>query len=110
MALESGTYRFLYRTDIRGFYRHIPRKDILTLLATHVSDAVLRNLACQAVNSDIEDGGTFFPAGGLVRGSSLSPILGSALLYEMDCGVAQTQRDVYYVRYMDDLLVMARTR
>ncbi|EHG1308584.1 hypothetical protein PXH22_004018 [Salmonella enterica] len=107
-ALESGIYHFLYRTDIRGFYRHIRREDIVRLLATHVSDAVLRNLACQAVSGDIEDGGTFFTARGLVRGSSLSPLLGSALLYEMDSELAQN--DVFYVRYMDDLLVMARTR
>lgn len=107
-ALDGGTYRFLYRTDIRGFYRHIRREDILVLLATHVGDAVLRDLADQAVSGNIEDGGTFFTANGLVRGSSLSPLLGSALLYEMDRELAQ--RDVFYVRYMDDLLLMTRTR
>lgn len=110
-ALEHGAYRFLYRTDIRGYYRHIRKDDIGALLDRHVGDPVLRDLAWQAVSGDIEDGGTFFTPQGLARGNSLSPLLGSALLYDMDFGLAALSGNgVFCVRYMDDLLLMAHTR
>lgn len=111
LTRTSGPYCFLYRTDIRGYYRHIRRADISDLLNRHVNNPVLRDLAWQSVCSDIEAGGEYRTPQGLARGNSLSPLLGSALLYDLDRDLSTAAPEsVFYVRYMDDLLLMADTR
>jgi len=46
---------------------------------------------------------------GISRGCSLSPILGALYLKALD-EQFQHQAGVYYVRYMDDILIMTKTR
>lgn len=47
-------------------------------------------------------------AGGLARSCPLSPLLGAFYLHALDTALAQT--DLFYVRYLDDVLVLAPTR
>ena len=47
-------------------------------------------------------------ARGLPRGCPLSPALGGFFLYELDQQFVSS--DVFYLRYMDDLLVLTKTR
>ena len=45
---------------------------------------------------------------GIPLGSPLSPVLGAFYLYELDR--ACTRRGLWYVRYMDDILILTSTR
>ena len=58
---------------------------------------------------ETQRGGLFWEArSGLPRGSSLSPVLGAFFLAEVDA--ALTHHGVWFVRYMDDILVLTPTR
>ncbi len=57
----------------------------------------------------VERGGVFRDIKqGLPRGCPLSPVLGAFFLTELDDALAQ--QDVFYVRYMDDVLIMSKRR
>lgn len=109
-ALTSGEYAFVYRTDIRGYYRHIRKKQVLSLVQQHVADPVLTGLIEQYVHYSVEEGGEIFtPQHGICRGCALSPLIGASLLHHVDSDFA-AQAGTFYLRYMDDFVLFARTR
>lgn len=105
-ALASGAFFFVYRTDIRGYYRHIRKEQVSRLIAQRVGCPVLRALLHQYLYYSVEDGGTFYtPAQGICRGCALSPRVGASLLFHVDAHFG-SKKGVFYVRYMDDFLVL----
>ncbi|EOC3345271.1 reverse transcriptase domain-containing protein [Escherichia coli] len=58
----------------------------------------------------VDDGGEIHtPETGIPRGCALSPLLGGSLLYHIDAEFNATE-DIYYARYMDDFILLTRTR
>lgn len=109
-ALTRGAYAFVYRTDIRGYYRHIRKAQVLSLVQGNVDDPVLVGLIRQYLYYSVEDAGEFHtPEHGICRGCALSPLIGAILLHHVDCYFA-AQEGTFYVRYMDDFLLFTRTR
>ncbi|MEB7886352.1 hypothetical protein [Serratia fonticola] len=43
----SGEWRYVYRTDILGYYRHILKHQVAGQLHWHIDDAVCRSLCLQ---------------------------------------------------------------
>lgn len=74
----------MYRTDIRGYYRHILKLQVGSQLRWHVQDPVC-------------------------RGSALSPLIGGSLLRYVDHYFA-TREELFYARYMDDFIIFTKTR
>lgn len=109
-ALEDAEYQFVYRTDIRVYYRHIRKHQVINQLKWQVADPVLFDVIQQYVHYSVEDGGEFYsPPSGICRGCALSPLIGASLLHHVD-SFFNAQEGVFYVRYMDDFLVLTRTR
>ncbi|ENB9205671.1 TPA: transposase [Serratia marcescens] len=109
-ALRSGEYAFVYRTDIKGYYRHIRKRQVMNQLQWHVADPVLRGLIRQYVYYSVEEGGEFYtPPAGICRGCALSPLIGGSLLRHID-SFYTGQEGVWYARYMDDFLLLTHTR
>ncbi|BEO54296.1 hypothetical protein SMQE21_42360 [Serratia marcescens] len=109
-ALAGGKYTFVYRTDIRGYYRHIRKQQVINQLKWHVTDPVLFEVMQQYVHYSVEDGGEFYtPPNGICRGCALSPLIGGSLLHHVD-SFFNAQEGVWYARYMDDFLLFIRTR
>ncbi|HHK8152450.1 TPA: reverse transcriptase domain-containing protein [Serratia marcescens] len=109
-ALTSDEYAFVYRTDIRGYYRHIRKAQVLSLMQQHINDPVLTGLIAQYLYYSVEDGGEIFtPQQGICRGCALSPLIGACLLYHVDSYFA-VQEGIFYTRYMDDFVLLTRTR
>lgn len=109
-ALASGDFPFVYRTDIRGYYRHIRKEQLLSLVRQHLDEAVLTDLVEQYLDYSVEDGGDIFtPDKGICRGCALSPLMGAALLYHVDDHFAAVE-GIFYARYMDDFVLLTRTR
>ncbi|HEJ7007218.1 TPA: transposase [Serratia marcescens] len=109
-ALRTGRYAFVYRTDIRGYYRHIRKAAVVSLVGRYVDDPVLLDLVHQYVHYSVETGGEFYtPKAGICRGCSLSPLIGAAMLYHVDQYFG-AQAGVFYGRYMDDFVVLAPGR
>lgn len=63
----------------------------------------------QYLQVSVESGGEFFTPRGLCRGSALSPIIGAGLLFELYARM-DALPGVFYVRYMDDMLIVAASR
>lgn len=101
-ALQSAEYCFVYRTDIRGYYRHIRKQQVLNQVKRHIADPVLVGLVEQYLYYSAEDGGEFHtPEHGICRGCALSPLIGASLLHHVD-SYFNAQEGTYYTRYMDD--------
>ncbi|WP_419246389.1 reverse transcriptase domain-containing protein [Serratia sp. NFX21] len=109
-SLSSEEYAFVYRTDIRGYYRHIRKAQVLNQVQWHVDDPVLVDLIEQYLYYSVEDAGEFHtPEHGICRGSALSPLIGGSLLHHVD-SYFSTVEGTFYARYMDDFVLLTRTR
>ncbi|AYA08384.1 hypothetical protein D3Z09_18275 [Rahnella aquatilis] len=107
---KTADYAWVCRTDIRGYYRHINKQTLLNQVRQHVQDPVLVGLIHQYLHYTVEDGGTFHtPESGISRGCPLSPLMGALHLVEMDEHFSN-QKHIHYARYMDDVIILAKTR
>ncbi len=79
-------------------------------LKRHVQDPVLLNLVRQYLHYSVERGGEFHtPKKGICRGCALSPLLAGFCLWAMDT-YFEAQQLLRYVRFMDDIVILTRTR
>ena len=103
-------YTYVCKTDVKDFYASIDQYILLNLLADHVSHRLLRRYCYQIVHRTLECGGEFTEIEqGISRGCALSPLLGALYLTQLD-ELMSRQPNVYYVRYMDDILLFTKTR
>jgi hypothetical protein len=79
------------------------------MLAHHIKDRAILNHLWQAMRLSVTWGGLYKDCErGISRGCPLSPLLGAFFLHELDR--AMERSGLFYVRYMDDILVLAPTR
>lgn len=101
---------FICRTDIKGYYASINKISLLQQLRSYISDPIILDLLSQFLHYTVESGGNFYtPKRGIARSSSLSPLLGAFHLYCIDEYFAK-QPNLYYARYMDDFIILTKTR
>ena len=110
--IRSGQFHFVLRTDIQGYYAQINKHTLLAQLAVYIDCPILMNLLGQFLFYSVERGGVFHtPKLGISRGSALSPLLAAFHLYALDKEFADRQgSDWSYARYMDDFVILTRTR
>ena len=102
-------YRYVLKTDVQQYYASIDHHLLLDRLARYISDRAVLNLIVQSLRRVAERGGIYWDyTRGIPLGSPLSPILGAFFLHELDAAFAQ--RGLFYIRFMDDILVLAPTR
>ena len=102
-------YRYVLKTDVQQYYASIDHHLLLDRLARYISDRAVLNLIVQSLRRVAERGGLYWEhTRGIPLGSPLSPILGAFFLNEVD--EACEQRGLFYIRFMDDILVLAPTR
>lgn len=107
---QLGGYGFVLRTDVKGYYESIDQATLLAQLATQVRDPGLMNLLRQAIERSVERGGLWRDIrSGISRGCPLSPLLAALYLKALDDRLGSRTK-LLYVRYMDDILVLTRTR
>ena len=108
-AIREGD-RFVDRTDIRGYYRHIQKAQLYHHLCRFVPEPALQNLLHQYLYYSVEDGdGIHTPRHGISRGCALSPLVGASFLWFVDIAFSG-RSDIRYVRYMDDFLFLSDRR
>ena len=104
-----GDYGFVMRTDVKRYYDSIDHYKMIEQLARYVDDRSVLNLLWQVMHRTVTWGGLYRDCErGISRGCPLSPLLGAFFLHELD--VAMAHHDVFYVRFMDDIVVLASTR
>ena len=100
---------FVLRTEVKSYYASIDHIELLDRLAVYIKDKTIVNLVSQYLKRSTEYGGTFKDFDqGISRGCPLSPLMAAFYLHELD--VALAKEPVFYIRYMDDILVLAKTR
>ena len=83
---------------------------MLEQLAEHIKCPVILNLLSQYLFYTVENGGTFHtPRKGISRGCALSPLIAGFQLYCIDSYFSK-QKPLRYQRYMDDFLILCKTR
>jgi RNA-directed DNA polymerase len=102
-------YLFVCKTDVKSFYESIDQYLLMEMISDSVLDSDLRNYLYQIIHRCVEYGGEYKDIdNGISRGCPLSPNLGALYLKALDDWFESDQ--VYYIRYMDDILVLSKTR
>jgi len=108
--INSQQFHFVVRTDIKGYYANINKLQCLEQLAAYIHCPLMLNLLSQYLFYSVESGGNFHtPQKGIPRGCALSPLIAGFQLYCIDAYFSK-QKQLRYVRYMDDFLILCRTR
>ena len=102
-------YKFFCKTDVHSYYDSIDHYTMLMKLHDYIDDRIIIGYVWQFLNRCVEWGGLYQDIKrGILRGSSLLPLLGAFYLLELDQKMEKP--DVKYFRYMDDILILATTR
>ena len=101
-------YKFVFKSDVKSYYGSIDHEILLEQPAAKVTDKiVLRLLKDYCKRLVWIDGEYHTITQGISVGCSLSPLMAAYYLRTLDQAL---DKNIYYVRYMDDFLVLARTR
>ncbi len=96
-------------TDVKSYYASIDHFLLLDRLAAHIKDKAVLNLIGRYLRRTAERGGEFWDyEKGISLGCPLSPLIGAFFLNALDQRMAKS--GLFYVRFMDDILVLSPTR
>ena len=102
-------HSFVFRTDVRGYYDSIQPMQVMEQLAALVGPDPILCLVWQYMDWIVEKNAYLFEVRhGISRGCPLSSLIGTLFLSPVDQHFSNT--DLFYLRYMDDILVLAPTR
>ncbi len=106
---HAAQNQFVLRTDVRDYYASIPHDVVWDQLTAVLPDPRIGSLLGQYLRRTSERGGRFWEfTRGIPLGCSLSPLIGAFVLHALDARLERL--GLFYVRFMDDLLVLAPTR
>ena len=101
--------RFVLKTDVKSYYASIDHAVLLDRLQEFIPDPRVLNLIRQYLKRTAECGGLFWEfEKGIALGCPLSPVMGAFSLGSVDQALGK--RGLLYVRFMDDIVVLAPTR
>lgn len=102
-------YTFVCKTDVKQFYESIDQQILMEQIHKQVSNTALKRYVWQVIHRCVEFGGLYREVKqGISRGCSLSPILGALYLQILD--EKFEQKGLFYCRYMDDIVILTKTR
>lgn len=97
------------RSDVKSYYASINHEKLFEKIKKYVTEAHLLSIIYQYLKHvEYRDGIYIEAKKGICRRCSLSPLLGALYLSELD--EAMSRMDVFYIRYMDDWIIMAENR
>ena len=103
-------YSYVMKTDVKRYYESIDHTILLKQFDKDITDTFIWRLLVQFVKRTVEYGGNFKDVKkGISRGCSLSPVIAAYYLKGLDEQMARDNR-CFYIRYMDDIIVLAKTR
>ena len=104
---QTPRFKFVARFDVDSYYSSMRHDVLLDILSNNGEDEDLQEIVRSYL--DIPDRDAI--GAGMVAGGSISPLLGALYLLPLDCSFDLLVRSgkLYYIRYMDDIIIMART-
>ena len=109
VARHLPDYDFVFRTDVKGYYASINHYLLMEIVKVYVQDDAVLALLWGYLRRYISHGGEFVDiTQGISLGCPLSPFMGALFLKPLDDRMAEL--GCFYVRFMDDWVVLAPTR
>jgi RNA-directed DNA polymerase len=114
-AVQRGA-RFYVRSDIKDFFRRVPRQQVIDIIGELMPDDRFLQLLQSATKTELENLDALGALGGLfptyeigvAQGCSLSPLFGNLVLSEFDQKL--NGRGIVCLRYIDDFLILGTKR
>jgi len=117
MALTVKKVSFVFDMDIQGYYDHIDQSWLKRFVEHRIADRRILELIERTLHAGVVDDGQWIRSDqGVAQGSVLSPILANLYLhYSLDLWAQQWRRrtargEVYFIRYMDDVVACFQYR
>jgi hypothetical protein len=110
-AVANGVaaHRFVFRTDVKSYYASIDHRILFTMVQESVTEPKILALVWQYLQRVVSDGGDYTAIElGIALGCPLSSLMGALYLKPLDDRMARL--GYFYVRYMDDWVLLAPTR
>ncbi|SBS31940.1 Reverse transcriptase (RNA-dependent DNA polymerase) [Marinomonas spartinae] len=110
---EVSDYKHVCRSDVNSYYATINHDILMAQLRELIPDSALLALLEQLLaRLDDVNGELYSVATGINKGSPLSPLLGAIYLLKMDKALGDycAKHDLRYYRYMDDWVILCKTR
>ncbi|NEO79490.1 reverse transcriptase/maturase family protein [Moorena sp. SIO4G3] len=102
-------HKFVFRTDVKGYYASINHDIHFRLLSESVQDEIVLDLLWQYLKRSVANDCVYTSyQQGISLGCPLSPLMGALYLKPLDDRMAAM--GCFYVRFMDDWVVLAPTR
>lgn len=109
-ALDTQSFRYIIRADVKSYYASVDRKILAQQAEQAFNDPRLLHYLKSAIGIAVNDGGNIINANkGIPIRSSLSPFFGALYLSPLDRAF-EKREGVFYLRFMDDILVLAKTK
>jgi len=109
-ALNSGRYNYCLRIDIRSYYASINHRLLINQLTKNFDDPIIGQYLADIVTIGVDrDGQVFLPTQGIPTQSALSPFFGALYLSALDQAFTK-RKGVFYLRFMDDIIILIETR
>jgi len=109
VAARAGDYQHILKSDAYHYYESIDHQVLLTLLEQYISCPVLLNLVTQYCQRlETRDAHYYHFTQGIPMGCPLSPLMAALYLKPLDDAMKKT--GFFYIRFMDDWVVMVKTK
>ena len=100
---------FVFRTDVKSYYASIDHGLLLAQLRDKLDDPIVLDLVGQYLHRTIDENCLYSTVERCISlGCPLSPVMGALYLDVLDRRMADT--GLFYVRFMDDWVILAPTR
>jgi len=101
--------RFVFRTDVKWYYSSVDHDILYAQLQEYIADAKVLDLLWQYMHRRIYNDGLYEDVTrGIPMGCPLSPLMAAIYLKPLDERMAK--KGWFYIRFMDDWVVLASTR
>ena len=109
VAANLTKHTFVFRTDVKSYYASINHTILMEIVGKYVHDEGVLCLLWGYLRRYVSDGGEYVDiTQGISLGCPLSPLIGALFLKPLDDRMADL--GCFYVRYMDDWVILAPTR
>ena len=109
VSQHQAEHKFVFRTDVKKYYASIDHEILLALVRQFVDESAVLRLIRLYLQRFVSDGGVYVDIlQGISLGCPLSPLMGALYLKPLDDRMAEL--GCFYVRYMDDWVVLTPTR
>src|SRR5919199_1108379 len=109
VAAHLAEFPFVFRTDVKGYYASINQEILLERVRQYVPDAAVLELISGYLRRVVAEDGVYEEiTKGISLGCPLSPLMGALFLKPLDDLMGRL--GLFYVRFMDDWVILAPTR